>query len=157
LASTAKGTSSLWTRAALNRRALTSNLISRPSAFAATNGSVPSISIVISRPARRTRTGTDKIWVSSSVTLGNGIAETSSSALSRGGLRHMSIWSTPTSIRSIRAVRTARLRVTGNSGQLFPFVGEFLATFKDYPPRQKAASFTVDQVLQSLQQNNGGN
>jgi hypothetical protein len=50
-----------------------------------------------------------------------------------------------------------RLRVTGNSGQLFPFVGEFLATFKDYPPRQKAASFTVDQVLQSLQQNNGGN
>jgi arylsulfatase len=30
-------------------------------------------------------------------------------------------------------------------------VGRFLATFKDYPPRQKAASFTIDEVLQSLQ------
>jgi arylsulfatase len=29
-------------------------------------------------------------------------------------------------------------------------VGEFLATFKEYPPRQKAASFTVDQVLETL-------
>jgi arylsulfatase len=27
-------------------------------------------------------------------------------------------------------------------------VGQFLATFKDYPPRQKAASFTVDQVME---------
>jgi arylsulfatase len=30
-------------------------------------------------------------------------------------------------------------------------VGQFLATFKDYPPRQKAASFTIDQVLEKLQ------
>jgi arylsulfatase len=29
-------------------------------------------------------------------------------------------------------------------------VGKFLATFKEYPPRQKAASFTVDQVLEKL-------
>ena len=29
-------------------------------------------------------------------------------------------------------------------------VGQFLATFQDYPPRQKAASFTVDQVLEKL-------
>ncbi len=29
-------------------------------------------------------------------------------------------------------------------------VGEFLATFKDYPPRQKAASFTIDQVMEKL-------
>jgi arylsulfatase len=29
-------------------------------------------------------------------------------------------------------------------------VGQFLATFKDYPPRQKAASFTVDQVMEKL-------
>ena len=28
-------------------------------------------------------------------------------------------------------------------------VGEFLATFKEYPPRQKAASFTIDQVMES--------
>jgi arylsulfatase len=34
-------------------------------------------------------------------------------------------------------------------------VGEFLATFKEYPPRQKAASFTVDQVLQKLQDGHG--
>ena len=30
------------------------------------------------------------------------------------------------------------------------YVGQFLATFKDYPPRQKAASFTVDQALEKL-------
>ena len=29
-------------------------------------------------------------------------------------------------------------------------VGEFLATFQEYPPRQKAASFTVDQVMEKL-------
>ncbi len=34
-------------------------------------------------------------------------------------------------------------------------VGRFLATFKDYPPRQKAASFTVDQVLAQLQEGGG--
>lgn len=31
------------------------------------------------------------------------------------------------------------------------YVGQFLATFKDYPPRQKAASFTVDDALEMLQ------
>jgi len=30
-------------------------------------------------------------------------------------------------------------------------VAEFLATFKEFPPRQKAASFTIDQALQKLQ------
>jgi arylsulfatase len=30
-------------------------------------------------------------------------------------------------------------------------VSEFLKTFKDYPPRQKAASFTIDQVMQKLE------
>ncbi len=30
------------------------------------------------------------------------------------------------------------------------FVGEFLETFKQYPPRQEAASFTIDQVLEEL-------
>jgi arylsulfatase len=29
-------------------------------------------------------------------------------------------------------------------------VGEFLATFKEFPPRQKAASFSVDQVMEKL-------
>jgi arylsulfatase len=35
-------------------------------------------------------------------------------------------------------------------------VGQFLATFKEYPPRQKAASFTVDQVLEKMQNSSGG-
>ena len=29
-------------------------------------------------------------------------------------------------------------------------VSEFLETFKEFPPRAKAASFTVDQVVESL-------
>ena len=36
------------------------------------------------------------------------------------------------------------------------FVGQFLATFKDYPPRSKPASFSIDQVLEKLQLNQGG-
>ena len=35
-------------------------------------------------------------------------------------------------------------------------VGEFLSTFKAYPPRAKAASFTVDQALETLQKAHGG-
>jgi len=31
-------------------------------------------------------------------------------------------------------------------------VGDFLKTFVEFPPRQKAASFTIDQVLEKLQQ-----
>jgi arylsulfatase A-like enzyme len=31
------------------------------------------------------------------------------------------------------------------------YVGQFLMTFKEFPPRQKSGSFSVDQVLQSLQ------
>jgi arylsulfatase len=30
------------------------------------------------------------------------------------------------------------------------FVGQFLATFKEFPPRQKAASFSLDQVMDKL-------
>jgi len=36
------------------------------------------------------------------------------------------------------------------------FVGQFLATFKDYPPRQKAGSFSLDQVLATLQSGTPG-
>ncbi|TAK62712.1 arylsulfatase [Methylobacter sp.] len=31
------------------------------------------------------------------------------------------------------------------------YVGKFLMTFKEYPPRQKAATFSIDQVMQQLQ------
>jgi hypothetical protein len=30
-------------------------------------------------------------------------------------------------------------------------MAQFLATFKDFPPRQKAASFTIDQVVAKLE------
>lgn len=35
-------------------------------------------------------------------------------------------------------------------------VGGFLKTFVAYPPRQKAASFSIDQVLEKLSQHGGG-
>jgi arylsulfatase len=31
-------------------------------------------------------------------------------------------------------------------------VAEFLATFKEFPPRQKAASFSLDQVIEKMQE-----
>ncbi|MCZ6867753.1 MAG: arylsulfatase [Chloroflexi bacterium] len=34
-------------------------------------------------------------------------------------------------------------------------VGQFLATFQEYPPRQRAASFTIDQVMEKLLQGAG--
>ena len=36
------------------------------------------------------------------------------------------------------------------------YVGQFLATFKEFPPRQKAASFSLDQVMEQLS-DPGGN
>jgi len=33
------------------------------------------------------------------------------------------------------------------------YIGEFLQTFREYPQRQKAASFNLDDVLRSLQEN----
>lgn len=33
---------------------------------------------------------------------------------------------------------------------------EFAATFKDFPPRQKAASFTIDQALAKMNEVAGG-
>jgi hypothetical protein len=35
------------------------------------------------------------------------------------------------------------------------YVGKFLETFKDYPPRQKAASFSINQALEKMQQPSG--
>ena len=37
------------------------------------------------------------------------------------------------------------------------YVAKFLGTFKEYPPRQKAASFTIDQVMDQMERGlNGG-
>ena len=35
------------------------------------------------------------------------------------------------------------------------YVGQFLATFQEFPPRQKAASFSLDQVMEQLQEPQG--
>ena len=35
------------------------------------------------------------------------------------------------------------------------YVGNFLATFQEFPPRQKAASFSLDEVMETLQENMG--
>jgi len=35
------------------------------------------------------------------------------------------------------------------------YVGKFLATFQEFPPRQKAASFSLDKVLETLQEAGG--
>ena len=32
------------------------------------------------------------------------------------------------------------------------YVGEFLSTFKDYPQRQKAATFNMDEVMQKMKE-----
>ncbi len=38
------------------------------------------------------------------------------------------------------------------------YVAQFLATFKEFPPSQKAGSFSLEQVMESLQAApNGGN
>jgi arylsulfatase len=34
-------------------------------------------------------------------------------------------------------------------------VGRFLATFREYPQRQKAAAFNVDEVMKKLQEGGG--
>jgi len=31
-------------------------------------------------------------------------------------------------------------------------VGKWLATFREYPPRQATASFTIDRLMQQMQQ-----
>jgi arylsulfatase len=36
------------------------------------------------------------------------------------------------------------------------YVGQFLGTFQEYPPRQKPGSFSIDSVLENLQQASGG-
>jgi len=37
------------------------------------------------------------------------------------------------------------------------YVARFFGTFREFPPRQKPASFTIDQVLEKLHTNPGSN
>jgi arylsulfatase len=36
------------------------------------------------------------------------------------------------------------------------YVAKFLETFKEYPPRQKAASFSLDKVMEALEKGAAG-
>jgi arylsulfatase len=35
------------------------------------------------------------------------------------------------------------------------YVGQFLGTFREFPPSRKIGTFSLDQVLESLQKNSG--
>jgi arylsulfatase len=35
-------------------------------------------------------------------------------------------------------------------------VAQFLATFKEFPPRMKAASFTIDDIMAKMEEGFGG-
>lgn len=88
----------------------------------------------------------------------------------KGTLR---VWAEPfTSLRvpkifNLRTDPYERADVTSNTYydwlldhafQLVPaqaYVGQFLATFKDYPQRQKAASFNMDEVMAKLNESSG--
>ena len=48
------------------------------------------------------------------------------------------------------SIRKAYLLMAGQT-----IVAEFIATFKDYPPRQRPQSFSVDQIMEKLQQPTG--
>jgi len=51
----------------------------------------------------------------------------------------------------LRLVARSRLLPGAGTG----FRGKFLATFREFPPRQKAASFNLDQVMEMLQKSSG--
>lgn len=49
-------------------------------------------------------------------------------------------------------------RLLDHAFQLVPaqaYVGQFLMTFNNYPQRQKAASFNMDEILQKLKESGG--
>ena len=56
------------------------------------------------------------------------------------------------SIQPIRSMtRCWQRRILGMMRiQLQQYVGRFLATFKEFPPRQKPASFSIDQVMEKM-------
>ena len=57
-----------------------------------------------------------------------------------------------------RLINSLASRNEGSSVHVFllvpaqAFVGEFLQTFREYPQRQKAASFNLDEVLRKMQE-----
>jgi arylsulfatase len=35
------------------------------------------------------------------------------------------------------------------------YVGQFITSFKDYPPRQRAAAFNLDEVMKKMSEGSG--
>jgi len=82
----------------------------------------------------------------------------------------LDIWGEPFTVRRLPLIFNMRMdpyeraQITSNSywswslrkGYMFlagqAIVAEFVTTFKDYPPRQRPQSFTVDQILEKMQQ-----
>jgi hypothetical protein len=59
----------------------------------------------------------------------------------------------------VMGFHTPNIDRVAKEGMIFTdsyMVGQFLATFKEYPQRQKAASFNLDEVLKNMQENSGG-
>jgi hypothetical protein len=52
----------------------------------------------------------------------------------------------------VMGYRTPNIDRVAREGALFTDVGEFLKTFKEFPPRQKPASFSIDQALEKARQ-----
>ena len=87
----------------------------------------------------------------------------------------MRVWAEPfTSLRvpklfDLRADPYERADITSNTyydwliSQPYLFFGaqaatvKFLDTFKEFPPRQRASSFSIDQAVQKMKQNLGSN
>ena len=67
-------------------------------------------------------------------------------------------------LRSVREGRSDRHRLSNAGGSTARSCscrrsstsGRFLATFKEFPPSQKVGSFSLDQVLETLQKGGGG-
>ena len=60
--------------------------------------------------------------------------------------------------RSYRTSNTYYDWVIDRAYMLVPaqqYVAAFLQTFQEFPPRQKAASFSIDQVMEKLQSGSG--
>jgi len=62
----------------------------------------------------------------------------------------------PSVLGSIPNLRDPRARGSLQDTMLKHIVGEFLATFKEFPPSQKAGSFSLDLVLEKLAEGAAG-
>ena len=58
-------------------------------------------------------------------------------------------------MRGRMASKATKVSATKVSVPAQAFVGKFIQTFKDYPQRQKAASFNMDEVFAKMKESGG--